>query len=138
YALTLVSRSCPPAMACGASSGSTLPPAGLSSFTASSTVEAFAHSNAFIDLPSLRWLLLHQAHEDLVRGDRELAHPDAARVIHRVRDRPDARHVGPLGHPDHRLPRVTVVDDRDQLRHLQRARELVVAEPAVEHDAQLP
>src|SRR6185437_11355584 len=113
YALRLVSRSCPPAMAWGVSSGSTLPPGGLSSFTASSTVEALAHSNEFMALPSLL-LLLHQALEDLVGGDRQFADADAAGVVDGVGDRADAGDVGALGHADDRLPRVAVVDDRDQ------------------------
>src|SRR5262249_21933880 len=48
YALRLVSRSCPPPIGRGMVSGSALGSAGLRSFTASSTLEALAHSNAFI------------------------------------------------------------------------------------------
>src|SRR5437764_364036 len=69
YALREVSRSCPPPMGRGISSGSALGSAGLSSFTASSTLEALAHSNAFIGSSYL--LHLHQAVEDFVGGNRQ-------------------------------------------------------------------
>src|SRR5438876_4672140 len=124
YALSDVSRSCPPAIGRGASSGSTFPPAGLSSLTASSTLEALSHSNAFISSSSLL-RLLHQAIEDLVGGNRKLAHAHAAGVVDRVGDRAHARHVGRLRHADHHLPLVAVVDDRHKLRHLQCPRKLI-------------
>src|SRR5438105_7690831 len=119
----------------GAWSGSTLPPAGWSSLTASSTLEALAHSNAFIGSSSL--LGLHQAVEDLVGGDGKVADAHAAGVVDRVGDCADARHVGRLRHADHHLALIAVVDDRHELRNFHRPRQLVVAEARIEHDAHL-
>src|SRR4051794_37940515 len=119
YALREVSRSCPPPMGRGISSGSALGSAGLSSFTASSTLEALAHSNAFIGSSYL--LHLHQAVEDFVGGNRQLAHAHAARVVDGIGHSADAGNIRRLRHPDDDRSGVAVVDDWNQLRYFESA-----------------
>src|SRR5918993_152563 len=75
--------------------------------------------------------------QNLVGRERKLPDAHAARVEDGVRQRADRGDDGRLADADDGLALVLVVDERHQLRHLQRAGQLVIAEAGVELHAEL-
>src|SRR5580700_12141609 len=92
----VVSKSCPPDMG-RADSLSSSAETSASSFTASSTLLGVDHSKAFMRVSRFR----SQAHENFVRGDRQLPYPDSAGVEYRVGDGSRGWNRRWLAHADH-------------------------------------